>query len=163
MNLKTYNWADLGGDERSALLQRPAQSTDADSRERVATILGRVKADGDDAVSAMTASFDGVELNDCRVSDSEIAAANRQLDAAAIAAIDLAISNVRRFHEAQLPSPIKIQTTPGVICERLSHPLDSAGLYVPAGTAPLPSATMSTRPTRSDLSPASERVAEPTC
>jgi histidinol dehydrogenase len=142
MNLKTYNWADLGGDERSALLQRPAQSTDADIRERVATILGRVKADGDDAVSAMTASFDGVELNDCRVSDSEIAAANRQLDAAAIAAIDLAISNVRRFHEAQLPSPIKIQTTPGVICERLSHPLDSAGLYVPAGTAPLPSAAI---------------------
>ena len=58
------------------------------------------------------------------------------------AAIDLAIANVRRFHEAQLPQRLEIETMPGVLCERLSHPLDSVGLYVPAGTAPLPSAAI---------------------
>ena len=49
---------------------------------------------------------------------------------------------MRRFHEAQLPQPIVVETMPGVRCERLSHPIDSVGLYVPAGTAPLPSAAV---------------------
>jgi len=50
-----------------------------------------------------------------------------------------AISNVQRFHEAQLTAPLKIETSPGVVCERHTRPIDAVGLYVPAGTAPLPS------------------------
>jgi histidinol dehydrogenase len=59
-----------------------------------------------------------------------------------IAAIDLAIRNVRTFHAAQKPSSLSVQTMPGVNCERVSHAIDAVGLYVPAGTAPLPSAAI---------------------
>jgi histidinol dehydrogenase len=57
-------------------------------------------------------------------------------------AIDLAITNVRCFHEQQRPVPITVEILPGVVCERVSHAIDAVGLYVPAGTAPLPSAAI---------------------
>ncbi|MEM7278534.1 MAG: histidinol dehydrogenase, partial [Pseudomonadota bacterium] len=57
-------------------------------------------------------------------------------------AIDLAIANVRKFHQAQQTQALRIETAPGVVCERLSRPIDSVGLYVPAGSAPLPSAAI---------------------
>ena len=81
-------------------------------------------------------------LDELKVSSEEFTAAGASLDSSAIAAIELAIGNVRRFHEAQLPQPITVETMPGIRCERVSHPLDSVGLYVPAGTAPLPSAAV---------------------
>jgi len=59
-----------------------------------------------------------------------------------LAAMDLAIDNVRRFHRAQLAPDIRVETMPGVLCERVTHPIDAVGLYVPAGTAPLPSAAI---------------------
>ena len=142
MTLTTYKWDELSTDEQDALLKRPAQDVDASIRKRVTAILEQVRRVGDSAVAELTAKFDGVELDDSRVSNEEIAAAATQLDAEAVAAIDLAIANVRRFHEAQLPQRLEIETMPGVLCERLSHPLDSVGLYVPAGTAPLPSAAI---------------------
>ena len=142
MTLATHNWDDLSAAEQDALLKRPAQDVDANIRKRVTAILEQVRRVGDSAIAELTAKFDGVELDDSRVSNQEIAAAATQLDAEAVAAIDLAIANVRRFHEAQLPQRLEIETMPGVLCERLSHPLDSVGLYVPAGTAPLPSAAI---------------------
>jgi histidinol dehydrogenase len=61
------------------------------------------------------------------------------LSAAQIGAIDRAIANVRRFHAAQTPQPLRVETAPGVVCERFSAPIRAVGLYVPAGSAPLPS------------------------
>ena len=54
-------------------------------------------------------------------------------------ALDRAIANVRRFHEAQTAEPLRVETSPGVICERHFRPIEAVGLYVPAGVAPLPS------------------------
>ena len=142
MSLATYRWDALGTDEQSALLKRPAQDLDANIRESVAAILDRVRREGDAAIADLTAKYDGVDIADSRVSEAELAAATAQLDPGAIAAIDLAIANVRRFHEAQLPPRLEIETMPGVVCGRRSHALDSVGLYVPAGTAPLPSAAI---------------------
>ncbi len=142
MSLATYRWDALGTDEQSALLKRPAQDLDANIRESVAAILDRVRREGDAAIADLTARYDGVDIADSRVSEAELAAATAQLDPGAIAAIDLAIANVRRFHEAQLPPRLEIETMPGVVCGRRSHALDSVGLYVPAGTAPLPSAAI---------------------
>jgi histidinol dehydrogenase len=90
----------------------------------------------------LTLKFDGADVSDLRVSESEIEAAIARLSPEQLAAIDLAIDNVRRFHEQQQPAPIKVETMPGVVCERVSHALDAVGLYVPAGTAPLPSAAI---------------------
>ncbi len=54
-------------------------------------------------------------------------------------ALDAAIANVERFHAAQKRAPLAVETAPGVVCERIARPIDVVGLYVPGGTAPLPS------------------------
>jgi histidinol dehydrogenase len=142
MALNIETWSSLGDAERSAMLQRPATRDDADIAEDVAAILDAVRARGDDAIRELTRKLDAAVVEDLRVSDDELAVAKAEIGQASIAAIDLAIANVRRFHEQQLPQPIAVETMPGVTCERVSHALESVGLYVPAGTAPLPSAAI---------------------
>jgi len=135
-------WKTLNEQARAALLLRPAVRNDEDIRDDVEAILAAVRSDGDSALHELTQKFDGADLEVLRVSDDELARAPAELDDMALAAIDLAIANVRCFHEQQLPQPLKVETMPGVTCERLSHALESVGLYVPAGTAPLPSAAI---------------------
>jgi histidinol dehydrogenase len=142
MPLAISKWNDLDGSTRASLLARPAQQDDAARSKQVSAILARIRAEGDSAVRDYTADFDGVELYEFRVGAAEIDAAVATLNDAALAAIDLAIANVRRFHEPQLPQAIEVETMPGVVCQRRSHPLESVGLYVPAGSAPLPSAAI---------------------
>jgi histidinol dehydrogenase len=142
MALRISIWSELDTQAQRRLLVRPALRSDANLRDEVQAILDRVRDAGDAAIREITRQLDGAELDSLRVSDSEIAAAFATVDAAAIAAIDLAIANVRRFHEPQLPQTVSVQIMPGVYCQRVSHPIDSVGLYVPAGTAPLPSAAV---------------------
>ena len=140
--MRIETWDDLDDEARSASLSRPAMRDDESIRVTAAEIIRSVRSGGDAAVRAMTKKFDGTELGHLKVSEDELAAAARQLKPRAVAAIDLAIENVRRFHEAQIPIAIEVETMPGVSCKRLSHAIDSVGLYVPAGTAPLPSAAI---------------------
>jgi histidinol dehydrogenase len=142
MTMNISIWNTLSEQARGALLLRPAVRNDADIRDDVEAILAAIRSDGDSALRELTQKFDGANLEDLRVSDDELARAPAELDDKALAAIDLAIANVRCFHEQQLPQPLKVETMPGVTCERLSHALESVGLYVPAGTAPLPSAAI---------------------
>lgn len=142
MGMSINSWKDLDGKSRDLLLLRPAMRSDTVASTKVAEILARVRTDGDAAVRALTQQYDGVGIDALKVSEQELAAAITTLDDNDIAAIDLAIANVRRFHELQLPASISVETMPGVRCERVSHPIDAVGLYVPAGTAPLPSAAI---------------------
>jgi len=139
MCLSAIRWTGLSADEQRTLLQRPAAENDIDFNDAVAEIIRQVRTTGDAAVRDLTARIDKVDLADFRVGDDEIKLAEDELSASAIAAIDVAIANVQCFHEAQLPPAISVETMPGVHCERISHPIDAVGLYVPAGTAPLPS------------------------
>ncbi|MEO0997029.1 MAG: histidinol dehydrogenase [Pseudomonadota bacterium] len=140
--MKVCDWTALDERGRDAVLARPAVSDDAELQRTVGAILDDVARRGDEAVRDYTRRFDGVELADVTVGEAEFDAAATALDADEIAAIELAVAQVRRFHESQRPSPIRVETAPGVVCERLPRPLDSVGLYVPAGTAPLPSAAV---------------------
>ncbi len=142
MPLRRAKWNNLDAKQRQALLQRPAVADDTAIRERVLAILGEVKTGGDDALRTLTARLDGVELEDLRVSKEEMEAALASLAPNAVKAIDVAIRNVKRFHEAQVPADVVVETMPGVRCERVSRAIDAVGLYVPAGTAPLPSAAV---------------------
>ena len=142
MTRKVTIWADIGPEARSELLRRPAIQSDSRIRADTAAIVDTVRKGGDASIRELTKRFDGVELGDFKVSAEEFTASASELDKKAIAAIDLAINNVRCFHEQQLPRDISIETMPGVRCERRSHAIDSVGLYVPAGTAPLPSAAI---------------------
>lgn len=139
MTIGIHDWQRLDEAARDALLARPAVESDAGIRADVTAIIDSVRRDGDAALGELTERLDRVRLTDFRVSAEEIESATATVSAAAIEAIDLAIANVRRFHERQAPQPVTVETMPGVVCERVSHPIDAVGLYVPAGTAPLPS------------------------
>ncbi len=139
MTIDISHWRQLDEAARAALLARPAVESDASIRADVTAIINSVRRGGDTAVSELTERLDRIRLDDFKVSAAEIESATATMNTAAIEAIDLAISNVRRFHERQLPQAITVETMPGVVCERVSHPIDAVGLYVPAGTAPLPS------------------------
>ncbi|MDJ0748692.1 MAG: histidinol dehydrogenase [Woeseiaceae bacterium] len=140
--MSPVTWSELDRDARRRLLARPALSDDESIRASTTAIISSVRELGDVAVRELTERFDGVRLENLAVSENEIAAAERELDESDIRAIDLAIENVRCFHEAQQPASIRIETMPGVLCERISHPIEAVGLYVPAGSAPLPSAAI---------------------
>ena len=142
MTLRRARWNSLDAAARRSFLQRPAVEDDAAIRATVLDIVADVKNGGDAALRSLTARLDSAELEEFSVTDEETDAATAALSAAAIDAIDLAIANVRRFHEAQRPTDVSVETMPGVRCERVSRPIDAVGLYVPAGTAPLPSAAV---------------------
>lgn len=133
------DWSTLNSEQQRQVLRRPAQENSADVLQRTQSIINEVRARGDDALREMTAKFDGAALQSLRVSKEEFDAAEKLLTTTQTDALKRAISNVQRFHEAQLSSPLKIETSPGVICERYTRAIDAVGLYVPAGTAPLPS------------------------
>jgi len=142
MCIEVSIWNELDRATQDGLLERPALHNDAEIRDQVIPILDQVRREGDVAIRRLTQDFDNVELSSLQVSASEIDSAVAGLDPSALAAIELAIGNVRRFHEQQVPQAIAVETMPGVICERVCQPLHSVGLYVPAGSAPLPSAAI---------------------
>ncbi len=139
LRLQRLDWDALGPAERRAALQRPAVSAAPEISARVAALIDEVRRDGDAALRRLTAAFDGVQLDRLQVSAAEAAAARAALPPAALAAIDTAIANVETFHRAQISPPLRVETAPGVVCERLTRPIEAVGLYVPAGSAPLPS------------------------
>jgi histidinol dehydrogenase len=137
--LRIADWLALDGPARTAALARPVQAMDPAFLNRVAGLVAEVRGRGDAALQDLTRELDRVELTDFRVSPAEVAAAGPSLTADDRAAIEAAIANVRRFHAAQFAAPLRVETAPGVVCERVSVPIGRVGLYVPAGSAPLPS------------------------
>jgi histidinol dehydrogenase len=140
--LPIISWSSLSQQQQRVTLRRPTQNGAAQLHERVAAIIADVRARGDEALIEYTQRFDGAALTDLQVTDEEFANAQGSLNESQVRALRRAIENVTRFHEAQLSDPIRIETSPGVVCERVFRAIDSVGLYVPAGVAPLPSAAI---------------------
>lgn len=129
-------------DKLERALTRPVQKT-ADIMKLVLPIIENVKKNGDKALLELTAKFDGVQL------DTPVLRAPFPAEAMAIsddmkAAIDLSMSNIEKFHAAQMPKEemMTVETAPGVFCSRFAKPIENVGLYVPGGTAVLPSTAM---------------------
>ena len=121
-------------------LRRPALRDAAAVAACARDIIEAVRRDGDAALLALTEKFDGVRLSALQVTRAGIRSRRARVERRSRrGAIERAIANVRRFHAAQDPRPLRIETSPGVICERFSVPIRAVGLYVPAGSAPLPS------------------------
>jgi histidinol dehydrogenase len=137
--MRTLIWNSLSMPERRAALRRPAQRDAKDTAAAAQVIIDAVRQNGDAALLDFTERYDGVRLRDLAVSEQEFAAAERALTPSQHAAVDKAISTVHAFHAAQRAAPLRVETAPGVICERIAVPVRAVGLYVPAGSAPLPS------------------------
>ena len=118
-------------------LQQRNSSDDDRISERVGEIIGRVREEGDRALFELARQIDGVELATLRVSEQEIAEAASAVPEEVRQAIGKAIGNIRRFHEAQRPAPVDIETTEGVRCCQRAVPIRRVGLYIPGGNAPL--------------------------
>ena len=137
--MKIIDWQSSSSSARRAALERPTAARRADVAAQAAAVIAAVRAEGDAAVRRFTRQFGGPELADLRATPAEFGAARAALAPRQIAAIERAIANVSRFHEAQITSPLAVDTMPGVRCERITRAIESVGLYVPAGSAPLPS------------------------
>ena len=120
----------------SAILRRPAFDSQA-LETTVSAIIADVKTNGDPAIRKYAVQFDGVDLGDFKVSEAEIAAAVSLVSEELKTAIQLAKSNIEKFHSAQLQQSEKVETTAGVLCWRKSVAIQKVGLYIPGGTAPL--------------------------
>ncbi len=103
----------------------------------VSAIMELVLTDGDLALKKFTKDFDGIDLQSIEVSQVELSSAESSLSEELKNAISLAKDNIWKFHSAQVREPLEVETMPGVRCSRRAVPIDSVGLYIPGGTAPL--------------------------
>jgi histidinol dehydrogenase len=133
--LSRYVWAELSPDERAALMARPSDSSDA--FEVAGRILSEVREEGEASVRRYARELDGHAPEDFRVPAGELKAAADALDPEDAKAILAAADAVRRYHSEQGYKSYSFETWPGGVAQRRVTPLDVAGLYVPAGTAPL--------------------------
>ena len=117
-------------------MTRAAEST-AQLEQTVAEIIAQVRERGDEALREYASRFDGVELSDLRVSETEIAEAEQRVDEALKQAIAVAAGNIERFHAAQTMQPVEVSTMPGVECVQRAVPITNVGLYIPGGNSPL--------------------------
>jgi len=136
------DWNTLDHAARRAALARPRLQSRAEVTRIAAQIIEQVQREGDAALLALTERFDGVRLKSLVAQPAEFDEAHRALTGEQINALRRAFANVARFHEAQSSRSFALETEPGVRCEKLVRPIATVGLYVPAGSAPLPSAVI---------------------
>ena len=120
-----------------AELCRRAEQDNSQIAERVAAIVERVAQQGDAAIKALAEQIDGVHLENLEVSADEIAWAESQVSDEVKQAVEVAVKNISAFHEAQMPSEVRVETQPGVVCVQRPVAINRVGLYIPGGTAPL--------------------------
>jgi len=140
--MRRIDWDRIDEAQRRDALRRPAQRAAAALTATVAALIADVIARGDAALRELTLCFDGVDLADFAVAADEFAAAESALTAPLRAAIDEAAERITVFHRAGMTPPYAVDTAPGVRCERMLRPIRRVGLYVPAGSAPLPSTAL---------------------
>lgn len=130
------DWSRTDEAERKTVLRRPPLPA-GDFQQAVAFIISRVSEDGDEALREFGEKYDGVLLGDLEVSATEWAEAESLVDPIVLQAMDEAISRIYAFHVAGKPSPVSMETAPGLRCEARYQPISPVGLYVPGGSAPL--------------------------
>ena len=120
----------------STLLERPTKTVD-DIEATVKEIFKEVQKKGDEAITKYTSLFDGVAVDNLEVTPEEINEAIASIPQELKDAIQLAKSNIEKFHTAQKNTRVSVETTPGVVCWQEKRPIQKIGLYIPGGTAPL--------------------------
>ncbi len=137
--MKTYLFRDLSETKLNELVKRPSIDIAA-VIDQITPIIDEVKSQGDQALLKYTEQFDGVRPDPvCR----EVKSPDKlDLPENVTSAFDTAYDNIFKFHKAQYPAPLKTETMPGVVCHRIPRAIERVGLYIPGGTAVLPSTTL---------------------
>jgi histidinol dehydrogenase len=137
--MQTLEWNALDKRGRKAALTRPQFQSRPEFLRVAQEVIEGVRREGDKALRSYTERFDATTLDALAVAPEELIHAQRALSPTQLRALERAIANVERFHQAQMPQAIVVETEAGVRCEELVRPIQAVGLYVPAGTAALPS------------------------
>ncbi|WP_396143703.1 histidinol dehydrogenase [Flavobacterium sp.] len=132
--MKTY--INPNAEQWNELAKRKTVAT-ADLNETVKAVFNDIQKNGSKAVKKYTSYFDGVSIENFAVTPSEIENAVAQIPSDLKNAIQVAADNISKFHSSQKEIPTKIETTSGVFCWRESRAIDTIGIYIPGGTAPL--------------------------
>ena len=141
IRMRTTSLAGISPETRAALLKRPVLRSD-EMIAKVKPIVDAVRKGGDAALLEFTAKFDKAEISS-PILRPPFSPESMALPDEVRAAIDTAYANIRKFHAAQTSSaPLVVETSPGVVCSRFARPIARVGLYVPGGTAILPSTAL---------------------
>lgn len=132
--MKTY--INPNAEQWNELAKRKTVAT-ADLNETVKAVFNDIQKNGSKAVKKYTSYFDGVSIENFAVTPSEIENAVAKIPSYLKNAIQVAADNISKFHSSQKEIPTKIETTSGVFCWRESRAIDTIGIYIPGGTAPL--------------------------
>jgi histidinol dehydrogenase len=135
-------WSGLDEAARAACLQRPAPLSSARVDADVMHVVAQVRSEGDAALARLTRQFDGVELDDIAVDDAQFANSRASQAPTLLAALGEARGRLIDWHRAGMAAEFEVETAPGVRCGRILRAIDRVGLYVPAGSAPLPSTAL---------------------
>ncbi|KAI0661022.1 histidine biosynthesis trifunctional-protein [Cubamyces menziesii] len=141
IRMRTYDLAAASPVQRAELLRRPVLKSD-EMIAKVKPIVDDVRTRGDAALLELTAKFDRAQLTSTVVRPP-YAPETMELTEDVRAAIDAAYANIYKFHKAQAEQgTLSVETMPGVVCSRFARPIARVGLYVPGGTAILPSTAL---------------------
>lgn len=141
-NAQRIVWNALDAQAQALTLERPAQTVAEQTRRTVAALIEEVRSGGLEALRAITQRFDGAAPVSFEVGEDQFAAAEAAIDPALKQAMVEAAARIAAFHKAGMAQPYAVETAPGVVCERVIRPIGRVGLYVPAGSAPLPSTAL---------------------
>lgn len=143
IRMRRYKTQATAADTINSALQRPSQRSTDQIMSIVNPIIKEIQDGGDAAVLKYTHKFERATSLTSPVLRAPFPPSLMQLPPETIEAIDISYENIRRFHEAQREErPLRVETMPGVVCQRFSRPIERVGLYVPGGTAVLPSTAM---------------------
>ena len=141
--MRRYKLAETSPEDLRDALKRPSQRSSNAIMDIVKPIVEDVRTGGDAAVLAFTHKFEKAIALKSPVIRAPFSKELMQLPPETISAIDISFRNIKRFHVAQKEEkPLQVETMPGVVCSRFSRPIQRVGLYVPGGTAVLPSTAM---------------------
>jgi histidinol dehydrogenase len=138
IRMKEFTFRVLSENDIKNLCRRPKMNFRSIFK-KIEPIIEKVAEEGDRAIRYFTEKFDNVSPDPLVINPANT---NVSIDPEAKRAIDTAFKNIYRFHKAQLPLPLEVETMPGVKCRRVTRAIEKVGLYVPGGTAILPSTLM---------------------
>ena len=140
--MRSVSWSELDAKARTGILRRPRSSSNPETRAIVASIISDVQHRGDEAVLDYSKRFDQFNGSEIRVAQQVLDKTVRSVSSEAREALEKARSTIQVFHQQQLQPDLLVETAPGVSCRLVTKPVDSVGLYIPGGTAPLVSSVL---------------------
>ncbi|KAK4164129.1 histidinol dehydrogenase-domain-containing protein [Cladorrhinum sp. PSN259] len=143
ITMKTLDISEVSVEQIDAALKRPSQKSADAITKIIVPIIDNVRKNGDKAVLEYTHKFEKATSLSSPVLKAPFPESLMQLPEETIKAIDISYENIKKFHAAQKEEkPLQVETMPGVVCSRFSRPIEAVGLYIPGGTAVLPSTAL---------------------